>query len=485
MVCILMSHIIGHAMVYTITPLKAPNYRVILVETKPVVANTSIIPLFNIISKIFRAPLIANVKLKIKGKPIKKIERAKLAYIVSLLSTITIPIYIMEFEQNSQVLISYIEMNNDEPSVISTALVTKKNLKRILDRETHFVIILRGLSKELTSEFISHMYKYSWKLLNSLANLQLDINDKAESPRKRYTIAVLLEGKSEEDTIEINVPEMHDTIKIRVPIREPLWRLEDIPPKLRYDIETIILRPIISKAPYAPKGILIIGPPGVGKSVTAETIARGLGLKLVEIRPSTYRSMWYGLTEKILEHLLKGLKNRKNIAILMDDVDFLVGRQISIHETHISEITIFLRYLQEPSRPLLIMTTNTPELLDPALMRPGRIDVIVIMGYPDKEFRRHIALKSAERYRIKLDENILNSIERMTRWFTNAEIDALIRLAASKGDGIITEDALQWARQRFNINEQMRKNIQDQLRWFAEQIQGITIRYIPNDNEII
>jgi SpoVK/Ycf46/Vps4 family AAA+-type ATPase len=126
-----------------------------------------------------------------------------------------------------------------------------------------------------------------------------------------------------------------------------------------------------------------------------------------------------------------------------------------------------------------------PEILDPALIRPGRIDVVILMGYPDREFRKYIAMRSAKRYGIQLEPEKAELIASLTRWFTHAEIDALVRLAASKGEGKIDEESIMWARQQFVINESMRKAIQDRLRWFAENFQGITIKYVASEAEIV
>lgn len=480
-----MSHHIEGIKFYSFTPMKMTSHRVYVVESLPSTPNTRVIPILSRIAKYFRYPLETNLRLKIRSKYASKLNSDKISYLVYLLSETVLPLYLSKYDPHSQALVTFIEFSKDDDHTIySAALITKKDIKNIGKKPTLFVAIVRNGNKQIDITQINSIFKMTWLYLAQI----LRINKVVETPSpplKTYAILVTLEDKVEDKFIEISVPEFHESIKIKIPIRSPIWFLEDLPPKLRDDIVTIIINPLASNTTYAPHGILITGPPGVGKSVTAEVVASALELKIIELRPSLYRSMWYGLTEKVLEGILKNIKSRKNSLVLLDDADFLVGRHVSLHETHISEITILLRYLQESSRPLTILTTNAPELLDHAIVRPGRIDVVIVMGYPDREFRKQIALKSVKRYNIDLPQSLLDYIANITRWFSNAEIDALIRLAASRGNGKITDESLVWARQRFNINEQMRISIQNQLRWFGEHFQGIVIKYVANENEII
>jgi transitional endoplasmic reticulum ATPase len=480
-----LSHHIEHSRLYTFTIPKMSEYKIALVETLSTKPNNKALSLSMLIAKFLNRPLENNTKLVIKGHGIKNIASENLSYIVHILSSTIIPLYLQTFDPYSQALISFADvLKNDELMVLSSAIVTKKNFKGISKKPTIFLIVARALDNNIDIKTIKHLYKTSWNLLtNNLRSYSL-VED-SSLPQRTFTLLVVLKEKKHDNFIEISIPELHEMIRVKIPIVKASWNIEDVPPKLRQELETIIIKPIALRAGYAPKGILITGPPGVGKSVTAEAIASSLNLKIAELRPSMYRSMWYGLTEKILESVLQNLKSKKKYMILLDDADFLVGRQIAIHETHVSEITIFLRYLQESLRPLMVMTTNTPEILDPAFIRPGRIDAVIVMGYPDKEFRKYIALRSAKRYNIKLDEKLAEYVSSITRWFTNAEIDALIRLAASKSSGNIDDKSILWARQRFNINESIRKSIQDQLKWFSEQFQGITIKYIANESDVL
>lgn len=479
-----MSHHIESVKFYSFTPMKMLNQKVYMVESRPSAPNIRALSLLSKIAKYFRFPLETNIKLKVRSSQIHKLNPENLSYLVYLLSDTVLPLYLNRYDSQSQALVAFIELMDNGNIIYSVALITKKDSKNIIRKPTLFIPIVRSTNKPVDIVQINSLYKMSWLYLAQVLKIYKNI-DASSPPPRTYTILITFEGKTEDKYIEVSIPELHEPIKIKIPIKPPIWSLDDLPPRIREDVDTIIIKPVMSDASYAPRGILITGPPGVGKSVTAEVIASALKLKIIELRPSMYRSMWYGLTEKILEGILKSVKSRKGSLVLLDDADFLVGRHVSLHETHVSEITILLRYLQDPVRPLTILTTNAPELLDHALVRPGRIDVVIIMGYPDKEFRKQIAIKSAKRYGISLAQNLLDTIANTTRWFSNAEIDAFIRLAASKGEGKLSEESIMWARQRFNINEQLRASVQNQLRWFGEQFQGITIKYVPNESEII
>jgi len=276
-----------------------------------------------------------------------------------------------------------------------------------------------------------------------------------------------------------------ETHYITIPLKKPLWRLSDFPDKIANEIKTVIVVPLRRGSRYAPRGAIIIGPPGVGKSVLAQAIASELDSRVVSLSPSTYRSMWYGATERILTAIFNRLRNRRDVVIIVDDAEFFTGRHIAVHEVSIAEISILLNALQDPERPFTILTSNAPELIDQALLRPGRIDVVIAVGYPDRTSRRKIVEVLLSKYGLKASRDIVEDIVGKTKWFSHAEIDAFIRLAAShsKEDTLSIED-LEWAYRRFNINYSERRRVHDYLKWYIERLQGLVLEFIASEEEI-
>ncbi len=287
-----------------------------------------------------------------------------------------------------------------------------------------------------------------------------------------------------EDVIRIVIEDGVEAINISFPLKESRWSLNAFPPKLVEDVENILIEPLKANAKYAPRGLIVIGPPGVGKSVLVEAIARELHMKILELSPGSYRSMWYGLTEKILLKLFEKLRKRNDILVLIDDAEFLSMRARSIHEVHLSEITMLLNILQRPDRPFISLTSNQPDIIDPALIRPGRIDLALVIGYPDYEYRKIITRTLARKYSISISEELVDYIAKTTRWFTNAEIDALIRLAASLGKGKVTMEVVDKAKRKFKISDGERRRIQEYLDWYSSRFQGIVIKYVPREDEM-
>jgi len=304
-------------------------------------------------------------------------------------------------------------------------------------------------------------------------------------PKVLSSIVFLVAMEFPEDEIKVHVRDGHDTVKIAIPLKKPEWSLKDFPEELAEELRTLVVEPTKEDRPFAPKGILLVGPPGVGKTILVEAIAGELGKRLLELEPGMYRSMWYGQTEKILKEIFTAVKQRKDdIVMLIDDAEFLMDRGLAMHEGYISEMNMFLKMLQTRDRPLVAMTTNHPQLLDQALVRPGRIDLAVIVGYPDRRFRKKIIEKILKRYELEADENIINKLVRATKWFSNAEIDSLIRMAAARGKGKITEESVNWARKRFHVNESERERIQESLMWYANKLQGMVVSYVKSPSEV-
>ncbi len=274
--------------------------------------------------------------------------------------------------------------------------------------------------------------------------------------------------------------------EVKIPLRTPEWTLGDLPSKIIEELKLVVVEPFKRGLQFAAKGAFITGPPGVGKTVMAEAIANALGLRVVELKPFTYRSMWYGATEKMLNAILNQVyKRRKEVAIVIDDAEFLSSRKYTIHEAHLSELSTILYHLQRADRPFTILTGNNPDLLDLALLRPGRVDVTIVLGYPDREMRRKAILRNVGRYGIRVvGEKTVDYMVSTTQWYSLAELDALIRLAASKGSGAVGIEEVEWARKRINVSPSERRSLQDYLRWWTTKIQGVTINYLPTESEI-
>ena len=344
--------------------------------------------------------------------------------------------------------------------------------------------------KKIYSRVLRSGQEYVAGTLLEISVESVDTDTLAESIRKVVPdispgLIAISRGSDVLDEIKAVVSDGTEYRELKIPVRTPQWSIEDLPRQIVEDIKITIVEPARRGLPFAARGAFIIGPPGVGKTVMAEALASALGLKLVELRPSTYRSMWYGATEKTLNVIFQQLnKRRKKVILVIDDAEFLMARGFSFHEAHITEVSTVLYHLQRDDRPFTVLTANYPELIDPALIRPGRIDVVIILGYPDMEMRRKAILRHLRNYRISYSDNVLDKLVEVTRWFSLAEINAIVRLAAGKGRGRIGEPEVDWAKRKFNIDVSYRRSMQDHLRWWARKMQGIIIPYIPSEEVI-
>lgn len=344
--------------------------------------------------------------------------------------------------------------------------------------------------KEIFPKVLRMSQKYVTGTLSEIKVNGIDTAELAESVERTVPdispgLIAVARGSDVLDEIKAVVSDGTEYRELKIPIRTPQWTIADLPQQIVEDIKITIVEPAKKGLPFAAKGAFIIGPPGVGKTVMAEALASALGLKLVELRPSTYRSMWYGATEKTLNVIFQQLnKRRKKVILVIDDAEFLMARGFSFHEAHITEVSTVLYHLQRDDRPFTVLTANYPELIDPALIRPGRIDVVIILGYPDREMRRKAILRHLRNYRISYSEDVLDRLVEVTRWFSLAEINAIVRLAAGKGRGTIGEAEVEWAKKKFNIDVSYRRSMQDHLRWWARKMQGIIIPYIPPEEVI-
>ncbi len=421
------------------------------------------------------------MKSRINAK--RKVDRDILASTAYPLSSFYLPMVAWEYGPVAVVMYWFDEKRgfrnvasiltlaeSDEPSEIATALVIGSDTAIDIDLRTVKKLMIKGLRPFRQSGAHETLLEYGYGL-DILHNI-------------RPVIVINVSKESKDKEIRVRISDGPDKISLTLKLRKPEWDLSSFPRKLVEDVRTIIIEPKLEERSYAVRGLLITGPPGVGKSVLAEAIANELRMKVLDLAPGSYRSMWYGATEKILQAIFSKLSGRKDVMVLLDDAEFLSSRVHTRHEAHVSEISTFLKILQSKDRPLIVATANNPNMIDPALLRPGRLDAVVVMGYPSREFRELSVRKLVSKYGIKISEDMINTIVRGTRWFTQAELDALIRLASMKGKGTITEESYEWARKRFNIDERERERLQEFIRWYIPKLQGIIISHVPSPSEV-
>jgi cell division protease FtsH len=186
-----------------------------------------------------------------------------------------------------------------------------------------------------------------------------------------------------------------------------------------------------------PKGVLLVGPPGTGKTLLARATAGEAGVQFFNLSGAEFVEMFVGVGASRVRDLFDQAKKSAPSIIFIDEIDAIGGRRagagaIGVHEEREQTLNQLLAEMDgfETSRGVIVLAaTNRPEILDPALLRPGRFDRQIMVELPDRQGRLEILIIHV--LLVTLGENVnLEAVAQMTPGFSGADLANLVNEAA-------------------------------------------------------
>lgn len=207
-----------------------------------------------------------------------------------------------------------------------------------------------------------------------------------------------------------------------------------------------------------PKGVLLVGPPGTGKTLLARAVAGEAGVPFFTISGSDFVEMFVGVGASRVRDLFEQGKKNAPCLIFIDEID-AVGRHRGAgmggghdeREQTLNQLLVEMDGFESNEGVILIAATNRPDVLDPALLRPGRFDRRVVVNTPDREGRLQILKVHAKKLPLASDVN-LDQLAKGTPGFSGADLENLINegalIAARKDQSRVTQLDLEHAKDK-------------------------------------
>ncbi|MCY0860229.1 MAG: CDC48 family AAA ATPase [Sulfolobaceae archaeon] len=211
--------------------------------------------------------------------------------------------------------------------------------------------------------------------------------------------------------------------------------LEDVKQQLKETVEWPMKYPNLFENMHIqpPKGILLFGPPGTGKTLLAKAVATESGANFISVRGPEVLSKWVGESEKAIREIFRRARQTAPCVIFFDEIDSIAPMRGFAHDSGVTE-RIVNQLLAEMdgivplNKVVVIAATNRPDILDPALLRPGRFDRLIYVPPPDEKAREEIFKVHTRGVPLAPDVNI-SELAKKTEGYTGADIEAVVREA--------------------------------------------------------
>ncbi len=228
--------------------------------------------------------------------------------------------------------------------------------------------------------------------------------------------------------------------EIQVEIPEVRWSdvggLDQIKQEIREAVEWPLKHPHVFArlGVKPPRGILLFGPPGTGKTLLAKAAATESGANFIAVSGPEILRKWVGESEKAIRKIFRKARQYAPTIVFFDEIDAIAltrGADIGskVGERILSQLLTEIDQITEMSNVVVIAATNRPDMVDPALLRPGRLEKLIYVPPPDYEGRLEI-LRIHTREMPLSDDVDLSEIARLTEGYTGADLAALVREAA-------------------------------------------------------
>jgi len=183
-----------------------------------------------------------------------------------------------------------------------------------------------------------------------------------------------------------------------------------------------------------PKGVLLYGPPGTGKTLLAKAVANESEANFIQVKGPSLLSMWVGKSEEGVRKIFEKARQVSPCIIFFDEIDSLArkrgdGAGSRVTESVLNQLLAEMDGIEDLSNVIVLGATNRPDMLDSAVLRPGRFDRIVYVPVPDKEGRLKILEIHTKKMPLEKDIS-LKEISEKTEGYTGADIESLVREAA-------------------------------------------------------
>ena len=184
----------------------------------------------------------------------------------------------------------------------------------------------------------------------------------------------------------------------------------------------------------APKGVLLYGPPGTGKTLMAKAVANETNANFISVRGPQLLSKWVGESEKAIRQTFRKARQVSPTIIFFDELDSLApsrGQEMgnNVSERVVNQLLTELDGLEEMGDVMVIGATNRPDMIDPALLRSGRFDRLVMIGQPDQEGRERILEIHTQETPLAPDVS-LREVAEITDGYVGSDLEGIAREAA-------------------------------------------------------